>query len=245
MARRKAKLQIQESPKRVRAALGGRMVVDSIDVLLVWEHPYYPHYYFPKGDVTARLEPSGTFDPGHGLGDADRFDVVSPGGQRVEGAAWCYPAIDELRDHVRFEWSALDTWFEEDEVVIVHPRSPYVRVDTLGSSREVRVDFKGTTIAHSRRAVFLFETGLPTRFYLPQTDVRLDVIRPSDTRTSCPYKGHAEYVSVELDGKTHGDVGWTYPTPLREAMQVAGMIAFDHDKCTVSVDGVRVEGRRS
>ena len=243
MARRK--LQIEESPKRVRAALGGRMVVDSSDVLLVWEHPYYPHYDFPRGDVTARLEAAVTFDPGHGLGDADRFDVVSPSGQRAEGAAWSYTGIDELRDHVRFEWSALDTWFEEDEVVIVHPRSPYVRIDTLGSSREVRVDLRGTTIAHSRRAVFLFETGLPTRYYLPQTDVRLDVIRPSDTRTSCPYKGHAEYVSVELDGRTHADVGWTYPTPLREAMPIAGMIAFDHDACAVSVDGVRVEGRRS
>lgn len=242
MARRK--IQIENSPKRVRAALGGRMVVDSTDVLLVWEHSRYPHYYFPQGDVTARLEPAGTFDPDHGLGTAERFDLITDSG-RADGAAWSYPKIDEVADHVRFEWSALDTWFEEDEVVIVHPRSPHVRLDALSSSREVRVDLGGTPIAYSRRAVFLFETGLPTRYYLPQTDVRLDVIRPSETRTSCPYKGHAEYVSVELDGKVHADVGWTYPTPLREATPIAGMIAFHHEKCTVSIDGVRVEGRTS
>ena len=243
MGRRR--LQVEPSAKRVRAALDGRMALDSTAVLLVWEHSRYPHYYLPVADVAARLEPTGTFDPDHGLGPAERYDVVSPTGRRAEGAAWSYPDIEELADHVRFEWGALDTWFEEDEVVIVHPRSPYVRVDALHSSRDLRVDLDGSTIAHSSRAVFLYETGLPTRYYLPQTDVRLDVIRSSTKRTSCPYKGHAEYVSAEVDGTTFPDIGWTYPTPLHEAAPIAGMIAFHPELCAISVDGIRVDAPRS
>ncbi|WP_436794210.1 DUF427 domain-containing protein [Actinospongicola halichondriae] len=238
MGRRK--LQIEPTEKRVRAALHGAMVIDSTSVLLVWEHDHYPQYFVPVGDVTARLEPTDEFEADHDLGRAQRYDVVSPDGDRAEGIAWSIEDVPELAGHVRFEWDALDSWFEEDEVVIVHPRSPYVRVDALHSAREVRVDLGGTTIAHSKRSVMVFETGLVTRFYLPRTDVRLDVLRPSETKSSCPYKGHAEYVSVELGGRLHHDVGWSYPTPLREVAPVAGMIAFHSEKCTVSVDGVRL-----
>lgn len=238
MARRK--LQIEPSLKRVRAASKGHIVADSTSVLLVWEHPYYPHYYFPRGEVAARLEPTDMFEPEHGLGNAQRYDVVTIGGDRLEGAAWSYPDIGELAGHIRFEWSAFEAWFEEDEVVIVHPRSPYVRVDALHSSREIRVDLAGTTIAHSTRSVMVFETGLPLRYYLPPTDVRLDVLRRSDTRTSCPYKGHAEYLSVRLDGTLHEDVAWFYATPLPEVAPVAGMIAFHNETCNIAVDGVRV-----
>ncbi len=217
------------------------MVVDSTSVLLVWENSSHPQYYISRGDVSARLEPTEMFEPAGGLGTAQRYDVVSPDGDRAAGAAWTYQGIDELEDRIRFDWDALDTWFEEDEVVIVHPRSPYVRVDTIHSSRDVRVDLGKTTIAHSTRSVLVFETGHPVRIYLPQTDVRLDVIRPSDTRSSCPYKGHAEYVSVECNRKTYDDVGWSYPTPLHDASAIAGMIAFHSERCVVSVDGVRLD----
>ncbi len=233
-------MQAESTARRVRAALHGRMVIDSTSVLLVWENPLYPQYYIPRGDVAARLEPTEEFTPAGGLGTAQRYDVVSPNGDRASGAAWSYEGIDELDDRIRFDWDALDTWFEEDEVVIVHPRSPYVRVDAIHSSRDVRVDLGRTTIAHSTRSVIVFETGVPVRFYLPPTDVRLDVIQPSDTTTSCPYKGHAEYVSAECNRKSFADVGWFYATPLHEVSTIAGMIAFHDEKCVVSVDGVRL-----
>lgn len=232
---------MEGTAKRVRGALDGRIVVDSTSVQLVWEKASYPHYYFPRGDVAARLEPTEVFEPAGGLGTAQRYDVVSPTGARAVGVAWSYRDIDELADLVRFDWNGLDTWFEEDETVIVHPRSPYVRVDALHSSRVVRIDVGRTAIAHSARSVIVFETGLPPRYYLPPTDVRLDALRPSQTRTSCPYKGHAEYLSVECDGRTYPDVAWTYATPLREVSAIAGMIAFHHEKCVVSVDGVRMD----
>ena len=113
-------------------------------------------------------------------------------------AAWEYPdsPIDELRGHLRFEWGAMDAWFEEDEEVFVHPRDPYSRVDILTSSRHVEVDVGGVRLADTHRPTLLFETGLPARYYVPKVDVRLDLLRPSPTTSACPYKGFAQYWSV-------------------------------------------------
>jgi len=57
-----------------------------------------------------------------------------------------------LRDLIRFDWNAMDGWFEEDEEVFVHPHDPYTRIDILHSSRPVEVN--GAKVAdrhHSRR----------------------------------------------------------------------------------------------
>ncbi len=97
-----------------------------------------------------------------------------------------------LRDHVTFEWAKMDAWFEEDDEVYVHARDPYKRVDVLHSSRHVKVVVAGEVVADTRAArQILFETGLPTRYYLPKADVRMDLLVPTDTETRCPYKGDA------------------------------------------------------
>lgn len=235
------RLRVEPTRKRIRATLGGALALDSVAVRLVWEHPYYPQYYVPSSDVIAGLTPAGSWEPPRGLGTAERFDVASTTGRVAEGAAWTYPGIPELADLVRFEWDAFEAWFEEDEPVTVHPRSPYVRIDALHSSRDIRIDVRGTTVAHSTRSVILFETGLSPRYYLPATDVRLDVLRPSSTRSRCPYKGEAEYMSVEIEETLHEDIAWAYRTPLREAMPIAGMVAFHDERCELYVDGVRAE----
>ena len=66
------------------------------------------------------------------------------------------------------------------------------------SSRHVRVEVDGVTVAESAKPTLLFETGLPTRYYLPKTHVRMDLLTPTDTETHCPYKGQAEYWSVDI-----------------------------------------------
>ena len=113
----------------------------------------------------------------------------------VADAALAYPTspIEELRDHVRLDWEAMDAWFEEDEEVYFHPRDPYTRVDILPSSRRVRVEVDGVTVADSHNPRILFETGLPPRYYVPKTDVRLDLLDSHRHRDRCPYKGEAEY----------------------------------------------------
>ena len=143
---------------------------------------------------------------------------------------------------VRFEWEALDSWFEEDEEVFVHPRNPYTRVDALRSGRHVRVELDGVVLAESSRTVMVFETGLPTRYYFDRLDVDLHHLRASDTVTSCPYKGTtSSYWSVELDGALSPDLAWAYDFPTRQLLPIAGLIAFYNEKVDITVDGTRLD----
>lgn len=207
-------MRTEDGTKRVRAFLGGGVVADTVAPKLVWEVPYYPTYWIPEGDVALERIPAPLVRRGGG-GGADS----GPHG------------------YVRLDWEAMDHWFEEDEEVFVHPRDPHTRVDVLASSRHVVVAVGGVTVAESRQPRLLFETGLPTRYYLPLTDVRLDLLRPSVTVSQCPYKGTAAYWSVEVDGKVHQDVVWTYRSPLPESQKIAGLVAFWNEKVELTVDG--------
>jgi uncharacterized protein (DUF427 family) len=232
-------IRIEQGLKRVRVYLGGEVVADTIRPQLVWEVPYYPAYYFPVDDVrTDLLEPDGvSHSPSRGDG---RTFTVRAGGQEAPAAALRYEdsPIEELRDLVRFDWAAMDAWFEEDEEVFTHPRDPRTRVDILPSSRHVRVEVDGVTVAESASPRLLFETGLPTRYYLPKTHVRMDLLTPTDTVTHCPYKGAAAWWSVLAGDTIYKDLAWSYPTPLPESERVAGLIAFYDEKVDVYVDGV-------
>jgi uncharacterized protein (DUF427 family) len=229
--------------KRVRAYLGGEVVADTIHPVLVWEVPYYPAYYFPVADVRSDLlEPDSAIAHSPSRGDGQTYTVTA-GGKQAPAAAVRYQdsPIPELRDLIRLEWGAMDAWFEEDEEVFTHPRDPYTRIDILPSSRHVRIEIDGVTVAESSSPALLFETGLPVRYYLPKTHVRLDLLTHTDSETHCPYKGQAEYWSVRTGDTVHEDIAWSYPTPLPECLGVAGHIAFYDEKVDVFVDGVRQE----
>ena len=234
----RGRVRLEQGGKRVRAVLGGEVVADTARPMLVWEVPYYPAYYIPLADVRAELRPDGGTVHSPSRGDARTLTVVA-GGREAEGAAWRYEdsPIEALRDLVRLDWAAMDAWFEEDEEVFTHPRDPYTRVDILASSRHVRIEVGGETLAESASPRLLFETGLPVRYYLPKTHVRMDLLTPTETATHCPYKGQAEYWSV--NGRV--DLAWSYPTPLPESQKVAGLIAFYNEKVDIFVDGEREE----
>ena len=232
-------IRVEHSRKRVRILLAGELVADTTAPLLVWEVPYYPTYYIPDGDVVAKLVPAGgTSDPR--LGEAELFTVQVPGGTAADRAARKYPASParQLHNAVRFDWDAMSEWLEEDEPVYTHARDPHTRVDILASSRHVRVELDGVTVADSRSPRILFETGLPPRYYLPLSDIRTDLLRPSGTSTHCPYKGTAGYWSVDTGQALHEDVVWIYRAPLPESQKIAGLAAFYDEKVDVFVDGV-------
>ncbi|MBO3748220.1 DUF427 domain-containing protein [Streptosporangiaceae bacterium NEAU-GS5] len=230
----RGRVKVEPTAKRVRAYLDGRAVADSVRALLVWESPHYPTYYFPLEDVESEvLKPTGETDHSPSRGDAQIHTVGS--GRKGQALVYEDSPIEEIRGHVRFAWDAVDAWFEEDEEVFTHARDPYTRVDILPTSRHIRVEIDGETVADSRHGRILFETGLPPRFYLPKTDVRLDLLRHTDTATHCPYKGQAEYWSVG----DHKDVVWSYPTPLPESERVAGLMAFYTEKVDLFVDGIK------
>ena len=236
----RGRVRLETGAKRVRTFLGGAVVADTARPVLVWEVPYYPTYYVPLADVRAELVADGTTVHSPSRGDARAY-TVRAGGREAAGAALRHEdsPIEELRGLVRLDWHAMDAWFEEDEEVFTHPRDPYTRVDILASSRHVRVEVAGVTVAESGSPRLLFETGLPVRWYLPKPHVRLDLLVPSDTVTHCPYKGRAEHWSVRTpDGAVYADLAWSYRAPLPESQKIAGLIAFYDEKVDIDVDGV-------
>ena len=185
----RGRIRIETGAKRVRAYLGGSVVADTMRPLLVWEGPHYPTYYFPIQDIKAELLAADDAGIAHSPSRGDGLRLtVRAGAKDAYAAAVRYvdSPIEPLRDAIRLDWDAMDAWFEEDEEVFTHARNPYTRVDILPSSRHVRVEVDGVTIAESSNARLLFETGLRTRYYLPTTHVRMDLRRPTESVTHCP-----------------------------------------------------------
>lgn len=231
-------VQVEPSDKRIRALLNGAVVVDTTHALLVWEHSRFPQFYIPRADVrTEYLVPTDTVTHSSSRGEAVHFTLKVDDVERVD-AAWQYPEspFEELREHVRFDWNAMDAWFEEDEEVYVHPRSPYTRVDILPSSRRVRVELDGVVLADSTHARVLFETGLPPRWYIPKTDVRMDLLEHTDSASQCPYKGQAEYWSVRIGDRLEKDLAWSYRTTLPESQRIAGLVCFYNERVDLIVE---------
>jgi uncharacterized protein (DUF427 family) len=240
---KRGRVWIETGAKRVRAYLGSEAVVDTTRPVLVWEAPYYPTYYFPVADVrTELLQADGEVAHSPSRGDGRTY-TIRAGGKEAPGAAIRYEdsPIEELRDLIRLEWDAMDAWFEEDEEVFTHPRDPYKRVDILPSSRHVRVEVDGVTVAESASPRLLFETSLPVRYYLPKTHVRMDLLVHTESESHCPYKGQAEWWSVQAGDGVHEDLAWSYRTPLPESQKIAGLVAFYNEKVDIYVDGVLQE----
>jgi uncharacterized protein (DUF427 family) len=242
----RGRVRVEQGAKWVRAYVGGQVVADTRQPWLVWEVPYYPAYYVPLADIRGELIPTGGTEHSPSRGNATVYDVRTPVGT-AEAAARRYldSPIAELRDLVRLEWESMDEWLEEDEPVYVHPRDPYKRVDILASSRHVEVVVDGVKVADSRAPRILYETGLPPRYYLPLPDVRLDLLRPSDSRSRCPYKGTASYWSIQVGDVLHEDLVWIYRSPLPESQKIAGLACFYNEKVDLRVDGAALERPRT
>jgi uncharacterized protein (DUF427 family) len=235
----RGRVRVEPAAKRVRIVLGGVVVADTTGAVYVWENPSYPQYYIPLADIApGALKETGTTSRSPSRGTA-RYFSVQGGGRVADDAAWCYSdsPIEGLRDRVRFDWWAMDAWFEEDEEVFVHPRSPYTRVDVLRSSRSVRIEIAGVVVAETIRPTFLFETGLIRRTYIPKLDVRMDLLDATTTVTMCPYKGTARYWSVRAGDAVHTDLAWSYDAPFRESAPIAGLVAFYDERVDVFVEG--------
>ncbi|MGV0837616.1 DUF427 domain-containing protein [Mycolicibacterium thermoresistibile] len=252
-------LRYEPTPKRIRARLGGDLVADTTEALLVWEpRRIVPTYAVPKAAIRAQLVPAGAatgadedvgvrlpaissrpvIDPtvpfaAHSC-SGTAFDVLT--GDDAGDAAAFQPNDTDLADYVILDFGAFE-WREEDEPIVSHPRDPFHRIDVHRSSRHVRLELDGTLLAESTRPMALFETRLPVRWYLPRDDIAVDLV-PSDTVTYCAYKGRASYYSL-ADGPR--DVAWTYREPLHDAVPVRDRICFFDERVDVTVDGQRLQ----
>ncbi|UCG54316.1 MAG: DUF427 domain-containing protein [Dehalococcoidia bacterium] len=232
----------EPNPKWVRVIFNGEVIADSKNVhLLRTGGP--PYYFFPKEDVRMNLLVS-TDHIHHSttIGDAQYFTVMV-GDQATEHAAWLYPKpISDnfnLTGYIAFVWDKMDAWFEEAEQVYVHPHDPHKRIDILQSTRHVVVVVVGEQIAETHHPVLLYETGLPTRYYLPKLDVRMELLVPSERITGCAYKGKAQYYSVKVGDRIIPDIAWYYTYPTIEASKISGMICFFNERVdNLIIDGV-------
>jgi uncharacterized protein (DUF427 family) len=224
---------VEPTTRRIRVRLGSRLVADSTRALLMLRigPKGLPTYFLPREDVVG----GALVDESHDL-DGRSTWTVRAGPDRAIGAAWTddHPA---LAGYVTFSWRQLD-WYEEDEQVFAHARSPYGRVDTLRSSRRVEIRVGGETVADSVRPLLLFETHLPTRYYLPFADVRTECLEASDTVTQCPYKGRARWWSVRAGGLVVRDAVWSYPDPVPENPKIRDLVCFFTERVDLVLDGV-------
>jgi uncharacterized protein (DUF427 family) len=253
IAQRFGDLRYEPVEKRIRALIGAEEVVDTRRPLLVWEpRRIVPSFAVPAEDVRGELVPAP-----EGGGHAADPPVLHPGiafsvhttdgeslslragGETRDNVAFA-PADPDLAGYVVLDFRGFDGWREEDEELVGHARDPYHRIDMRHTSRPVRIERDGELLAESTRAVMLWETSLPTRFYLPREDVVAGA-RPSAKRTTCAYKGHASYLSFDAGD----DLAWFYEDPLPEAAPVKGRVAFFDELVDVTFDGERRDRPRT
>jgi uncharacterized protein (DUF427 family) len=232
-------LYLEPTPKRIRVEVGGEVIADSRRAMLLHESGHQPIYYFPPDDVRDEfLEPSDRHTHCPKKGDASYY-TIKAGGEVVEAGAWYYPdplpdAPALLKDAVAFYFNRMGRWLEEGEEIGVHPRDPYHRIDVLSSDRRIRISLDGELLAETDRALGLFESNLPARWYIPREDVVAE-LEPSDTITRCPYKGVASYYSLSLaDGK---DLVWYYEEPSAEVGRIKGLLCFFNERVEIELDG--------
>jgi len=237
----------EPSSRHVRAvAADSTCVVDSRHNLLVWEpNAIIPDYAFPSSHVRTDLlvrAPNTDAAKAYWRPKAagEWYDFVLPSGQIVPCAAWKWKDVG-LDDYWGLSWHSSTplTWYEEDDVVHSHARGTHWRVDTAPSSRHVVVRNKanGDVLADSKNHVALFETCLPTRFYIPRSDVKLDKLEHVSRTTTCPYKGYCEDYWRIKDGKKNEFVAWSYANPMETVGRIKGLIAFDSALVDLIVDG--------
>lgn len=221
------------APKRLRVRAGGETLADTTEGLILFESDHLPLYYFPLDSVRMDLfERSSHVSHCPYKGEATHYSLRNRP-EDYQDIMWRYhdplPACPPIGDYVSFYWHEVDHWYEEDQEVFVHARDPYRRVDCLPSSRRVQVFLEGEEVADSKNGVFLFETGQPTRYYLPPDDVRQDLLRPSDRITHCPYKGQAGYHHLQVGEKLYEDMIWFYADPVQEASAIKGLLCFANE----------------
>ncbi|MFN6979100.1 MAG: DUF427 domain-containing protein, partial [Gemmobacter sp.] len=231
--------------KRIRVQACGQIVADTTRALILFESDHIPIYYFPLADIRMDLMENSTYTCDSPFKGTARHYSLRGAGEAGEAILWHYdrpiPECPDISGHASFYWHEVEKWFEEDEEVFVHVRDPFRRVDCLASSRRVTVELGGQVVAETTRAVFVFETGLPVRYYMPAADIRA-AMSPSSLVTRCPYKGAAGYHHVTVGDMRHDNLVWHYDEPVHEVAPIKGLHAFVHERVDrLLLDGVAVE----
>lgn len=234
-------LYLQPMAYRIRGFFENEVVVDSTAPFLLHETGRLPVYLFAADDVRCELLASSAREDDDGpKGARQLFDLCV--GERTQlDAAWSYvappPEASFLDGLLELDWDAMDEWFCEDEQLHGHPRDPFSRIDVYRTTRHLRVLLQGELLAETRRALALYETGLPPRYYVPPDDVRTDLLVPSSSRSRCAYKGSASYWHVRIGDELVDDLVWSYPEPQHDAEPVRDLLCFFNERVDLELEG--------
>ena len=252
-------LRYEPTAKRIRANLGRTAVVDTLQGCLIWEpRRITPVFAVPEQEMLAGLASPAlpaaavaehpfalrrgaaptTLDPTTAFGRhtcaGEELDVVTASATAPRAAF--RPEDPDLAGYVVLDFDAFN-WLEDDEEIIGHPRDPFHRVDIRASSLDVEIALEGVTLASTNGAQLLYETMLPVRYYIPPSDVRLDLLEESPKRTVCPYKGQASYWSYP-DSRQGRNIAWSYDRRFLDTAQIHGLISFFNERLDLRVEGV-------
>jgi uncharacterized protein (DUF427 family) len=240
----------EDSRRRVRAVFSGVTITESKRVMLLHEAGRLPVFYFPIEDVRMDVMESSEHSTYSQLKGNASYWTIRVGDRVAENAAWSYPnplpGGPEIKGYMAFYWNQMDAWYEEDEQVFAHARDPYKRVDILPSSRHVRVLLGGEVVADTRRPRLLLETGIITRYYIPELDIRMELLESTETISYCPYKGKASYWSARVGNRVYKDIVWSYRNPLPGCSPIDGMLSFFNERVeAIYVDDERIVAPRT
>ncbi|MEM7178798.1 MAG: DUF427 domain-containing protein [Pseudomonadota bacterium] len=109
---------------------------------------------------------------------------------------------------------------------------PSITIQPVAGTVAVRAG--GAVIAESTEALELCEEGHDPVLYLPRADA-ITFCEPSDKRTTCPHKGEAVYFHIDTKSGPIENAAWSYETPDEGVAEIAGFIAFQHERVAVEV----------
>jgi uncharacterized protein (DUF427 family) len=93
-----------------------------------------------------------------------------------------------------------------------------------------KVTWKGAVIAASDKALDLKEASYPVVKYIPRSDADMRLLKRTDHKTHCPYKGDASYFSIVVDGQVSENAVWTYENPMESVAAIKDHLAFYPDR---------------
>lgn len=236
---------VEETPRWIRGYFGDTKIVDSKTAYLVWEGTNsIPYWAFPTQDVIGLVENNHT-DAGEEGYRAQWYDLkassktISDIGWKIKPDVPGY--IQEANNLVVIDTTKVDKWYEDDEQVKGHAAGPYNRIDIRKSSRPVKVVIDGVTVAETNSALFLYENGYVTRYYIDTADIKnKELFHPTSHTSVCPYKGVASYYSATINGKEYENIVWFYPEPIDAVAKLKGHWSFYNEKLDIYVDGEKL-----
>jgi uncharacterized protein (DUF427 family) len=224
--------------RRMRVRFAGAWIAQSDDVVLLHEPGRYPVAYFPRADVVPDVLHPGTSAFSHRDLGPTAWYAVRLGERAAPRGAWEHTELpgfaDVLTGRVAFAWHAMDAFYEEDERIVGHAADAYHRIDIRRTSRRLTVHAGDREIARSDRPLVLYESGFAPRWYVPRSDVVEAELSPNPRQTFCPYKGLCSYYDI---GSSR-TAAWSYPRPYQDVERIAGLVSFEPDRVTVTIDGV-------